>query len=313
MRPRLATLVAVVALAPVVLAAQARFHSAVDVVELNVAVRSGRSVAADLVAADFHVTDNGTPQPILSVTREVLPIDVTLLLDTSESLRPQMLRSLVSAANRVRGRLRRTDRVSLVTFNERIQERTALALAADVKTFSLGTPAGQTSLNDALAVVLAPRPVTDRRQMAIVFTDGVDSASFLSEAAVLNLAGRSNTAIFFISVASTGLAPIGEQRAPPGAEAKPLSFFERVAAATGGVAQSVAPYRVVTDIESKTRIATNNNLLDDSFLKALEDFRTSYVLRYQLTVPRAGWHAVVVTVVKPGKTYQVRTRTGYIG
>ena len=58
----------------------------------------------------------------------------------------------------------------------------------------------------------------------------------------------------------------------------------------------------------------NPNLLDGPFLQALEDFRSSYTLQYNLTgVPRKGWHTVAVRVTKSGKTYQVRTRTGYVG
>jgi hypothetical protein len=80
------------------------------------------------------------------------------------------------------------------------------------------------------------------------------------------------------------------------------------------VAQIVSGYNVVTDASNRVGVRTTSTLLDESFLAAFEDFRSSYVLRYNLEgVPRPGWHAVVVTVTKPGKTYLVRTRTGYVG
>ena len=55
-----------------------------------------------------------------------------------------------------------------------------------------------------------------------------------------------------------------------------------------------------------------DTLLDDAFVKAFDDFRTSYVLRYVLEgVPGPGWHDVAVRV--PGRTYQIRASRGYFG
>ena len=49
-----------------------------------------------------------------------------------------------------------------------------------------------------------------------------------------------------------------------------------------------------------------------AFLTALENFRTSYVLRYSPTgVEPAGWHDVSVSVRSRG--YTVRARRGYWG
>ncbi len=65
---------------------------------------------------------------------------------------------------------------------------------------------------------------------------------------------------------------------------------------------------------SGTGATQNNTVFDAAFLRALEDFRTSYVLRYTLEgVSSAGWHDVAVRVVKPGTRYQVRARRGYVG
>ena len=162
----------VIATVSITAAQQQSFRAGVDVVELSVAVTSGKNVVTDLVAADFAVTDNGVQQEVLSVTRELLPIDVILVLDTSASLTTTLEAAILSGANRIRERLRPDDRVSLVTFNQRIQERLRLARPSEVGRIALGQPTGQTSLNDAIGVALATRPVMDRRQMAIVFTDG---------------------------------------------------------------------------------------------------------------------------------------------
>jgi uncharacterized lipoprotein YbaY len=279
---------------------QVPFRSSVDVVELNVAVTSGKKPVADLTARDFEVTDNRVKQEVLSVSRETEPIDVTMVIDTSESVTETLARAIVTAANRIRARLRPDDRVSLLTFNQRIQERVALLPPPAVTAIGLGRLMGQTSLNDALATVLAQRPVTGRRQMALVFTDGYDSSSFLNEDEVLEVAGRSNTAVFMVAK--------GYDTGPRAA------FFHRIADATGGLAQIVAPFRVIVDTPTDVEARANNTLLDDAFLQAFEDFRSSYVVRYSLSgVSRAGWHDLTVKVIKPGKSYQVRARTGYMG
>jgi VWFA-related protein len=288
------------------------FRANVDVVELNVAVTDGRRVVADLRAADFVVTDNGVKQPVISAVRESVPIDVTLLIDISDSVTPQLEKAIASAVNRVRGRLRPDDRVSLVSFNHRIQEQVALTLPGLVKGLEMPRPSGQTSLNDAIAVVLAQPHAVDRRQMLIVFTDGYDSSSFLTEADLMPIAGRSNTAVFAISRGAAGFASSGTGPLPL---ARSAAFFERVAAATGGFAQIVPAWnvtRTATPTGGSVRMTTKTNLLDDYFLKALDDFRTSYLVRYNLTgVARDGWHTVSVTIPRPGRNYVVRTRTGY--
>jgi hypothetical protein len=50
-----------------------------------------------------------------------------------------------------------------------------------------------------------------------------------------------------------------------------------------------------------------------AFKIILDEFRTSYVLRYTPQgVPRDGWHELDVRVTKPG-TMTVRARKGYFG
>ena len=303
-------------------AQQQPFRTAVDVVELSVAVTSGKTVVADLTATDFEVLDNGVKQDVLGVSRELLPIDVTLVIDTSESLTPALAGAILSGANRVRARLRLDDRVSLVTFNQRIQERLSLLRPPDVGPLALGQPAGQTSLNDAIGVALAIRPPIDRRQMAIVFTDGFDSSSLLTEADVMLLAGRSRTSLFLVSqkfgMTGDSFSPLGAAVPVAPGPRYPTAFFERLAAATGGLAQVVPSFTMTVTGNTVTGSATvfkpNTTLLDEPFLKALDDFRSSYVLRYSLSgVPRAGWHTVAVKVTKRGKTYTTRTRSGYSG
>jgi hypothetical protein len=54
--------------------------------------------------------------------------------------------------------------------------------------------------------------------------------------------------------------------------------------------------------------------LPRAFLRALDDFRSSYVLRYSPHgVAAGGWHEIAVRVTRPGRGYVVRARKGYVG
>jgi hypothetical protein len=295
-----------------------RFWTSVDVVELNVAVLDGRRVVADLTPANFEVADNGIKQRVLSVTREIMPIDATIVLDTSESVTEPLMKSMLSAINRIRERLRPSDRVSVLTFSHRVRERLSLRPLPVMGAIEIGRPAGQTSLNDAIAVALAPRAVPGRRRMLIVFTDGFDSTSLLSEADVLGIAGRSSAAVFTVmrEIGVTSLTS-GSKDVLKVSTKLPVKFFEELAAVTGGVAQrmpGMSILRYTQDNKEVIGMTRNDNLLDDAFIKALEDFRSSYVLRYNLAgVSPSGWHTVTVTASQGAKKYTVRTRRGYVG
>ena len=54
---------------------------------MDVLVTDGRSPIAGLTAADFELTDNGTPQTVEQIYVEQLPLNVVMVLDTSGSVR----------------------------------------------------------------------------------------------------------------------------------------------------------------------------------------------------------------------------------
>jgi Ca-activated chloride channel family protein len=279
------------------------FRGTVDSVELDVAVMSRNKAVAGLTVRDFELFDNNVKQTILEVTRETQPVDVTLLIDISGSVSDRLLRAILRGAERVRKDLRKDDRLALVSFNHRVREHLALQPADSVGRITVDRPTGMTAMYDAIALSLATAPPQGRRQMVLLFTDGVDTRSFLDEPAVLDVAGRSRAAVF---VVAAGVAP-----------SIPSAFFGRLTDATGGMVQVVPfmPVEVFVKLPSGTlRQEIDTDLLDGPFLRALDEFRTSYVLRYTLEgVKRAGWHDLVVRVAKPGTNYTVRARRGYIG
>ena len=305
MTPRLPCIALALGMALTTPAAQAPvFRSFSDAVVLNVRVTDRNRTVQGLTAADFEITDNSVPQAIIDVTHETDPFDVTLVLDTSGSIHRALLDTLVASVNRVRQQLRPQDRISVVTFNQRVREMMALAPAGGRSPIAIAHAYGQTSLNDAIATALVSAPGAERRQMAIVFTDGFDSASFLRDADVVEVARRSQVALFVVAA--------GDRRALPSV------FLETLSDLTGGLVQIARPvgrYTIELDAAGRpTMPQGGRDLLEGGFLRAVEDFRTSYVVRYAPKgVERGGWHEVGVTAKKGSKQFDVRTRRGYTG
>ncbi len=280
------TAVAVIGLA-LLSSAQVVFRSSVDSVSVDVSVRQRGRDVTDLAAADFDVLDNGLTQRIVDISREALPIDVTIVVDLSGSVQGQVLDALTRAIGAVGQRLRPMDRTSIVTFNTRVSEVRALAPGGLPTPVTLGTPVGGTSLFDAVTVSLIAPPEPGRRRMALIFTDGLDTSSFVDGSSLIEVAKRSEMAVFTVALAS-GTA---NRRQRPPHEV----LFGDLAEATGGAMV----------------VLQRDQDLSVSFVQAFDDFRTSYVLRYAHDGPvQPGWHELAVRVTRRG-TYDIRAKQGY--
>lgn len=308
------------------------FRARVDDILVPVAVqRDGRPVSG-LTGADFELRDNGVVQSIESTALEQVPIDATLVLDLSGSVAGPVLQRLKAAVRDAAGALRNEDHLGLVEASHVLHQvfdlrsRDAGALPLD----GLGAAGGGgTSLYDAVAAVLMRPSAPGRRQLVVVFTDGVDSSSIIGEAAVQRLAQLSDVVVDFVVPAT------GDRTAPPqsiGLAASPGASLTATAIGSGIVvtgsvdelrarARGLAPWArprgaaaVLGQVAAQTggQVVTleSDQALRHAFEQALDEFRTSYVLQYRPSAATAGWHDITVTVQKPGK-YDVRARKGY--
>jgi VWFA-related protein len=263
------------------------YRSSVDSVTVNASVRSGGTPVGDLTVEDFELRDAGTVQTLTSASYEAVPVDVTFVVDLSGSINSPLLASLTTAIDAVQTRLRPEDRAAVITFNHRIVEAQPLSRGTGDIAQLIGKPDGYTSLVDAATVALLRPAPPDRRQMIILFTDGMDTTSFTTGASLVEIAQRRETAVFSVSLFAQG----NSQRRPPHE-----ALFRALADATGSVMAVVG----------------NRAELGDSFLKAVDEFRSSYVLRYTYDGPvRAGWHPIEIRVKRPGR-FTVRARAGYL-
>jgi VWFA-related protein len=269
--------------------AQAPIFSAnSDLVPVYVSVRDGRSTVAGLQSTDFALTDRGVAQKVDMTASDAVPIDVTLLVDTSGSVinsLPQFradVRTIVES-------LEPNEQIRLITFDTEVRQLTRMVAPTPdmpIQEIRLGDT---TSLADALVIALARAHRPTRRHLVFVFTDGYDTSSILGYAALPDIASRTHSIVHIALVRPSGTEM-------PSREA--LAALEAAAVRTGG---SLHPP------------AMKEEGIVSAFQRAMDDFRHSYVLYFTPAgVPGPGWHDISVRVQKSG-AFHVRAREGYFG
>jgi VWFA-related protein len=264
------------------------FRAATDVVRVDVSVRQGNRVIEGLTAGDFEVLDNGVRQQVTELSYGRLPIDVTVGLDVSFSVTGPLLQQLQRAVVQLMRDMRPGDRLKLVLFNMRITR--VIDFTTDEREVERAIRAAQagggTALLDAISAALISAPATDRRQLVMFFTDGLDSSSGTSPEMLREVAQRTNATLAFVVSSADARGP-----APT---APAMSFLVQLAQETGGA----------------TIFTARTADLSTPFRTILERFRSTYVLYYS---PRGadqpGFHTLQVRVKRDRAT--VTARRGY--
>jgi VWFA-related protein len=159
-----------------------RIDTAFVTVPVSVLDRQGRFIP-NLDKKDFRVFENGVEQPIAFFEPTEKPFTVALLLDTSASTRFHLW-EIKEAAIAFAKQLRPQDRVLVVAFSDEVLLLTEAT--SDLKVVSevidVNANAGSsTRLYDAVNLVINERLNKIQGRKAIVlFTDGVDTSSYLA-------------------------------------------------------------------------------------------------------------------------------------
>jgi VWFA-related protein len=253
------------------------FSSSVEVVAIDVSVVRGNQPVQGLTSHDFALTDNGVAQQVESVTIDRLPLNVTLILDSSLSLIGDRLTHLVQAGGALTSSLRPDDRAALITFSHHVALTVPMTTDRQAIRSALTRleASGSTALRDAVHFAIQLDPRDRARSLLLVFTDGHDTASWLTEEAVLDTVRRSGAVIHAVRVESD-------------------SFLDRLTQAAGG----------------RTWSATSGRQLRELFTRALDEMRARYLLTYTPRgVDTAGWHSVKVSL--KNSRGEITARPGY--
>jgi Ca-activated chloride channel family protein len=191
------------------LLAQSRtFTSGVELVSLAVTVtdRAGRYLR-DLTAADFAIFEEGRRQAISQFASVDVPIDMALVLDTSDSMREALPLAQEAARGLVRT-LHEGDRGAVAGIGSSVSFPQSLTpdLTRVDQAIRSTHARGNTALYDALYMVLRQhqqdrRNFTEaRRQVIVLLSDGVDTSSRLTFEDVLDLVRRVEATIYVVSL-----------------------------------------------------------------------------------------------------------------
>lgn len=275
------------------------FRTRGEGVRIDVLVTDRERPVAGLTSKDFTLTDNGAGQTVEAASLASLPLDVILVLDVSVSLGEEGLRNLTLAADALLAKLRRDDRAALVTFSQVVMIRSELTtdhprVRGMVKGLRVH---GMTSAMDAIHTGMMLQQDIDRPTLMLVFTDGLDTQSWLRPEMVLDTA-RQSVAVPYAVVAGEGVKAYATPKASLLAGGTPVNpaarFLWDLVQVGGGVFMN----------------AEKTDQLEKRFTEALENFRQRYILTY---VPRGveqkGWHPVSIAV--KDRRYRIRARPGY--
>lgn len=274
------------------------FRATTALVTVDVAVLDGNKLVRGLTPKDFEIEDEGVRQQIEMVDVESLPVDLTLVVDTSGSVRSMIedIRLYVKDAASV---LRADDRVRLITFAGEVRDVFGLQPATIDIPVDRIVVNGATSINDAIIASLMRTRRGDRRQLIVAFTDCIETNSAMDMSALELVAERSDSVLHIFRVKDAFRNPqpflyLNTRGYLLTRVDQDLEGLGAAARSTGGWLSDVA---VRPELPAKLR-------------ETLEDFRTSYVLRYRPAgVAQQGWHRISVKV--PNRSYAVRARTGY--
>jgi len=260
---------------------QASFAARVESVRVDVLVLENGRPVRGLGPADFEISDNGVPQQVDLVSVDEIPLNVVLSLDMSDSVAGERLEQLRDAGRAVLEGLAKDDQAALVTFSSAIALGSSLSRDRGAAREALDAAYGQgdTSLVDGVYAAMTVGESDVGRALLIVFSDGLDTSSWLPADAVLEAAKRSDVVAYAAAVGAAGGAP----------------FLKELSALTGGTLYKMESTRD----------------LRGTFLSILDEFRHRYLVSYTPRgVTRDGWHRLDVRVRNRRAT--VKARPGYL-
>jgi len=257
----------------------------------------GPRYVTDLNQEDFEVYEDGVKQQVAFFARGQQHVALAVLLDTSASM-DERLPTAQEAAVGFAKRLKTDDVMEVIDFDSQVHilQTFTSDTGALEKAIRETTANGSTALYNAVYISLKElkkvkaSTVEDiRRQAIVILSDGDDTSSLVEYDEVLDLAKRSETAIYAIGLRSQG----GGHRDFQEAE----FVLRQLSQETGG----------------RVFFPTNVAELPKIYDQIAEELASQYTLAYtsKNSLRNGAWRRVVVRLTRPGLV--ARTRLGYYG
>jgi VWFA-related protein len=292
-----------------------RFGVEVRTVYVDVFVTHKGKYVTGLTAGDFEIYDRGVRQETDMVDLEVMPMSVMLLLDVSASVFGRKLMHLRTAARAFIEGLREGDEAGLLSFSYewRLSQPPSPDFAGLLGALKQQPMGGPTAIQDALYAGLKLVEVSKGRPLILLFTDGVDTASWLSESDLLEAAKASDAVVHSVGIRSPDRDVVSQVQVVDhnrfGSTDVPKLQMRTLKIS------SVDRWQFLSDIAEATGgqvwLADSSEGLKDVYLSVLEDMESRYLLSYQPQErPEPGWHDLEVKL-RNGIKGTVRARSGY--
>lgn len=290
-------------------------------VMLPVSVRDANGrFATDLIRKDFRVFEDGREQPLSDLALRQIPVDVVLMVDASSSVASN-LDDFRRAAEGFATRLTAEDRISLITFDDRVQllqdwTQSRFQLHRALNRIE---PGMFTRFNDALLLAAKQQFGSgSSRRALIVLSDGIDSGrGTTSLEGALKALLEAQVTVYVVS--NTGIArstKLAELDSIVSGSQSAVRFNQlRIDDLREGLRvldQSETNLGQLT-VATGGRLYTPENFskLDSTYAEVAEELRHQYALYYTpLNKARDGvFRRVKVETTTPN--YQTQTRIGY--
>jgi Ca-activated chloride channel family protein len=282
-------------LIPPMCAQETTLHMDVRLVSVfvNVSDRNG-AIVGGLTREDFAVTEDGRQQQIAVFEKQSeMPLNLTLAIDTSGSVRKDLTEEAAAARRFAHAIVRPQDQMSVLQFATEVRALTPFTNKISLIDRGLSQLRGDfaTALYDAIYEGSERLGAKDGRKVLVVISDGDDTAKNTTYAQALEQALRNEVMIYSIidvPIEASAGRDLGGEHA-----------LITLAEQTGG------KYFYVAD-----------GGLDKAFAKVGDDLRTQYLLGYYPRNQEPGrvFHRIEVTVPRAStEDFNVRHKTGYYG
>jgi Ca-activated chloride channel family protein len=283
-----------VAAAAVPTAAQQTFRSEVDLIHFSVVVTDKQGVPiSGLTADDFEVKESGKPQTIKFFAAgdpiSAPPLHIGFLLDTSGSMEED-IKDVRTAAVKFLNAMEGAVDITLVDFATEVSvaRYTSAEYPRLIERIRARKPDGFTALYDALGVYLDGADGQTGQKVLIMYTDGGDSRSALSQKDVIDLLRASDVTVYVVG------------------------YLEHQGSGATAQRQQLDRFAVMTGGQAFFPVSTKE--IDKMYEKIQHEIAARYSIGYTSTDERTNgaWRRVDIRLKRPDlKNARLRTRDGY--